>query len=73
MERQSKPEVDRVCDEGDLELGEDIYPRMTVVNVLKSISSKLITQKKSFPLIKRLLLPEMKVKYVEDIMVTRDT
>ena len=52
------PTVDGVCDEWNLELGEDKVTRMTVVNFLKNIGSKPITYDNTLPLRKRLLLPE---------------
>ena len=43
LERLSNPTVYRVCDEGDLELCEDNFPKMTLANFLKRIGSKQIT------------------------------
>ena len=63
----------RVCDEGDLELGKDTVPQMTVVNGLKINDSKPITYENYFLLRKRLLLSQRQLKYVEDIIFTRDT
>ena len=72
MERLSKPTVDGVCDEGDLELIKDPVPRTTVVNFLKRIATKTITYNDSFPTRKRALPSKMQVKYVKYIIVTRD-
>ena len=46
---------------------------MKVANILKRIGSKLVIYNNSLPLGKRALLLKMQVKYVEDIIVTRDT
>ena len=62
-----------MCNEGGLELGEYPVPRITVDNCLKGIGSKPITYKNYFPLITRELLSQRQVKFVEDIIVTRDT
>ena len=62
-----------MCDEGDLELGEDMVPQMKVVNGFKRISSKPITYDNAFPLRKRAMLLEIQENYSQDIIVTRDT
>ena len=67
------PMVDGVCDEGDLELGEDYGPRITVINCLKRIGGKAITYQCDFFMRKRALPLERQIKYVEDMIVTRDT
>ena len=45
-----KPNVEIVWYEGDLELGEDQVPQITVVDCLRSIGNKPITYENSFPL-----------------------
>ena len=59
-----------VCDEWDVELGEDTVPQMKVANILKRIFSKY---NNSLPMIKWALISKSQVKYVEYIIVTRDT
>ena len=54
-------------------LGLDPVPKKTVFNVLKKIDSKTITYENSLPMKKRKLLSESQVKYLEDIIVKRDT
>ena len=44
-----------------------------MANFLKRIGSKLIAYKNSFPMIKRVLILQSQVNFVEDIIVTRDT
>ena len=61
------------CDETCLYLGLDPVPKETVFNVLQRIGRKLITYENSFPMKKRALLSESQVKYVEDVIVKRDT
>ena len=73
MKRIRNTKVDGVCDEGYLELGEDPITRSTVVKRLKIIGSKSITYENSLPLVYLALLSQRQVKYVEDIIVTRDT
>ena len=62
-----------MCDEACLELGDDPVPRSTVVYCLQSIVSNTIKYKNSLPMIKRELLSQSQVNYIEDIIVTRDT
>ena len=45
---------------------------MTVVNCLQRIGSNPITYDKAYPLRNQELLSQRQVKYVEDIIVTRD-
>ena len=52
MERQRNPTVDGVCDEVDLELGEDPVTWMTVANSLKRIGSNPITYD-DYPLLRK--------------------
>ena len=52
---------------------EDPAPRITVNNCLQLIGSKLITYDNAFPPINQSLMFKMQVKYVDDIIVTRDT
>ena len=73
LEILSNPTVDGVCDEGDLELGKDTVPQTTVANCLKIIGSKTIKYENALPLRYQVLLSERQVKYVEDIVVIRDT
>ena len=54
-------------------LGLDPVPKQTVFNVLKKIDRKPITYENSLPMKKRKLLSESQVKYLEDIIVKRDT
>ena len=61
------------CDEACLELGFDPVPKQTVFNVLRRIGSKPITYDNVFPEKKRSLLPNFQVKYVEDVIIKRDT
>ena len=49
-----------------------MVPMMKVVNSLKSIGRNPITYENYFPLINQALLSEMQVKYVQDVIVTRD-
>ena len=56
-----------------LDLGIDRVPRQTIYNVLRRISRKPITYKNVFPDKKRALLLNSQVKYVEDIIIKRDT
>ena len=72
LERLRKTTVDEVCDEGYLELVEDPVPQITVVNCLKMIGSKAITYNNAFPVKKWVFLLKIKVKYVEDMLFTRD-
>ena len=46
---------------------------MTVTNCLQIIGSRPITFENAFPPVKQVLLSQNQVKYVEDIIVTRDT
>ena len=46
---------------------------MTVLIFLESIVSKIIIYENALPMRKQVLLSERQVKYVEDIIVTRDT
>ena len=45
-----------MCDEENLELGEDMFTKMTVVDCLRSIGNKLIMYYNDFPLINRTFL-----------------
>ena len=73
MERQINPAANGVCDAAYLELGKGIFPQKTVTNCLKRIASNPITYENAFPPIKWALILQRQVKYVEDIIVTRDT
>ena len=55
-----------------MKLGEDWIPQMIVVNVLRSIVKNTIMYENSFPIKKRTLLLDEKVKYVQSIIVSRD-
>ena len=59
--------------EGDLELGKDTVPQMTVINCLRRIGNKPITYDNSFPPKNQIFLSEMQVKYIKDIFVARGT
>ena len=61
------------CDVACLELGIDRVPRQIVFNVLQRIGRKPITYKNVFPDKKRALLSHSPVKYVEVIIIKRDT
>ena len=67
------PSVRGQCDEAYLELGFDPFCKQTVFNVLQRIGRNPITYENSLTMNKRSLLPQSKVKYVEDIIVKRDT
>ena len=56
-----------------LDLGLDPVPKQTVFNVLQRISRKPITYDNVFPDKKRALISNLQVKYVEDIIIKRDT
>ena len=56
-----------------MDLGLDIVPKQTVFNILQRIGRKPITYENDLPMKKRALLLENQVKYVEDIIVKRDT
>ena len=56
-----------------LDLGIDRVPKQTVYNVLQKIGRKPITYENVFPDKKRALLSNSQVKYVEDIIIKRDT
>ena len=61
------------CDVACLELGLDQIPKQTVFNVLRRIVRKPIKYENIFPDKKRALLSNFQVKYVEDIIIKRDT
>ena len=67
------PSLRGQCDEACLELGLDPVPKQIVFNVLRRIDRKTITYENVFPLRKRSLLSDSQVKYVEDIIIKRDT
>ena len=67
------PYLRRRCCEAFLGLGFDPVPKQTVSNILRRIVRKPITYKKVFPMKNRAFLSENQVKYVEDIIVKRDT
>ena len=73
LERRRNPAVNGVCDATFLGLGEDSVPIMTVANCLQRFGSDTITFENSPSLRKQALLFQRQVKYVEDIIVTRDT
>ena len=56
MDMQGKPKVDRVCDEDNLQLREDQFPQMTMVNVLIMIGKNTTTYENLFFLIKCTLI-----------------
>ena len=56
-----------------LELGFDRVPKQTLHNVLQRIGRKPITYDNVFPDKRRALLSNSQVKYVEDIIIKRDT
>ena len=62
-----------VCDEWYLELGEDPITQMALANCLNIIGGKATTYDNAFTLIKWDFLSEIQVKYVQDIIITRDT
>ena len=61
------------CDESCLELGLDPVLKQKVFNVLRRIGRKPITYDNVFPEKKISLLSNSQVKYVEDIIIKRDT
>ena len=67
------PDVREHYNEDFLELGLGPVPKQTRLNVLHRISRKPITYENAFPMKKRVLLSESQIKYVEDIIVKRDT
>ena len=62
-----------MCAVACLGLGKNPVPRQTVTNFLQRIGSKPITYKNFFTPGKRALLLQSQFRYVEDILVTRDT
>ena len=67
------PEVNGVCNVACLDLGEYDFPQMTVANYSQRIEINPIIYKNFFPSRKQALLSKIQVKYVEEIIVTRDT
>ena len=67
------PAVRVQCDEACLQLRFDPVPKQTVFNFLQRIGRKLITYENTFPRKNKALLSESQVKYMEYIIVTRDT
>ena len=63
--------IDRVCHEGDLGLGKDMVPQMTVVSCLKSIFNNLIMYENDTPLRKRAFILDKKVNYVQHIYISK--
>ena len=61
------------CGEACLGLGLDPVRKQTVFNVLRRIDRKPITYENVFPDKNRALLSNFQVKYVEDIIIKRDT
>ena len=60
-------------DVGCLDLGLGRVPKQTVFNVLQRIGRKPIIYENIYPEKKRSLLSNFQVKYVEDIIIKRDT
>ena len=56
-----------------MELGLDPVPKQTIFNFLQRIGRKPITYENVFPGKKRSLQSNSQVKYVEDIIIKRDT
>ena len=56
-----------------MELGFDPVPKQKLFKFLRRIGRKPITYDNVFALKKRALLSEIQVKYVEDIIIKRDT
>ena len=56
-----------------LDLGIDRVTRQTIFNILRRIGRKPITYENVFPVKKRALRSNLQVKYVEDIIIKRDT
>ena len=67
------PSLRGQCDEYCLGLGLDTVPKQTVCNVLQRIVRKTITYENTLPMNNMALLSENHVRYVEDIIVKRDT
>ena len=61
------------CDEDWLELVLDPVTKQTVFNVLRRIGRNSITCENVFPVKKISFLSEKQVKYVEDVIIRRDT
>ena len=55
-----------------MELGRDTVPLMTVINFLIRIYINPITYENAISLRKRMLLSEIRLKYVKDIIFPRD-
>ena len=66
-------DVRRQCDEASLELRFYLAPKQTVFSILLRIGRNLITYENVFPDKKRELLSNFQVKYVEDVIIKRDT
>ena len=66
LQRQRNPVVSLVC-------YEDLVPQMIVTNCLQRIGSRPIIFQNSFPLVNQDLLSHNQLKYIEYIIVTRDT
>ena len=64
--------VNGVSDEACLGLSKYPVPWSTVVNCLKGIGNKPIEKNNAFLMSKKALLSKRQVKYIEDIIVTRD-
>ena len=73
LENSQYPSLRGQCDEACLKLGLDPVHKQTVFNVLRRIGRKPITYENVFPVKKRSLLSEIQVKYMEDIIIKRDT
>ena len=73
LQRQRNPAVNVLCDAACLELGKDTAPQMAVANCLQSIVRKPITYKNAFPPRNQAFISRRQVKYVQYIIVTRDT
>ena len=67
------PDVRRQCDEASLELRFYLAPKQTIFSILLRIGRNLITYENALPRKKMALITESKVKYVEDVIVKRET
>ena len=70
---QRNQKANIIWDKGDLELGKDPVPWNTSVNCLRIIVNRPISYDNAFPLEKVDISIKIQVKYVQDIIVARDT
>ena len=73
LENRKTPVVNWVCGKAYLELGKDSITWSTLDHFLLRIVRKPIVYKNSLPMSKPVLLSQSNIKYIEDIIITRDT